>query len=98
MVTGKRAFVGKSQLSVASAILEKEPEPISAVKPTTPPALEHLIRRCLAKDPEERWQTARDLARELKWIAESAPEADRTARTVWTKTVKLGWLVAAFWD
>jgi Tol biopolymer transport system component len=71
MLTDQRAFPGKSQLSVASAILEKEPASISTVKPMTPPALDHAIRRCLAKDPEERWQTARDLALELKWIAES---------------------------
>ena len=74
MLTGKRAFAGKSQLSVASAILEKDPAPISSVKPMTPPALDHAIRRCLAKDPEERWQTARDLALELKWIAESGSQ------------------------
>ena len=75
MVTGRRAFEGKSQLSVASAILEKEPEPLSAVKPMTPPALDHAIRTCLAKDPEKRWQTARDLAHALKWIAESGSHA-----------------------
>ena len=75
MLTGQRAFQGKSQLSVASAILEKEPEPISAVKPITPPALDHAILICLAKDPEERWQTARDLLLELKWIAESGPQS-----------------------
>src|SRR5256885_5613748 len=71
MVTGKQAFEGKSQLSVASAILEKEPEPISAVKPMTPPALDHAIKKCLAKLPDERWQSASDLAGELKWMAES---------------------------
>src|SRR6202040_1546184 len=70
MVTRKRAFEGKSQLSVASAILEKEPASITTIKPMTPPALDHAIRRCLAKDPEERWQMARDLMLELKWIAE----------------------------
>jgi serine/threonine protein kinase len=70
MLTGQRAFDGKSQLSVASAILEKEPAPLSSYKPMTPPALDHAIRRCLAKDPEERWQTARDLALELKWMGE----------------------------
>ncbi len=69
MVTGQRAFPGKSQLSVASAILEKDPEPISTMQPLTPPALDRTIRVCLAKDPEERWQTARDLANELRWIA-----------------------------
>jgi eukaryotic-like serine/threonine-protein kinase len=75
MLTGQRAFDGKSQLSVASAILEKEPAPISTVKPMTPPALDHAIRRCLAKDPEERWQTARDVAIELKWIADSGSQS-----------------------
>ena len=74
MVTGQRAFQGKSQLSVASAILEKEPAPINTLKPLTPPALEHAIRRCLAKDPEERWQSARDLALELEWTAESGTQ------------------------
>src|SRR5467141_1450529 len=74
MLTGQRAFQGKSQLSVASAILEKEPAPISAIKPMTPPALDRGIRRCLAKDPEDRWQTARDLLLELKWIAEGGSQ------------------------
>src|SRR6478672_5887680 len=70
MVTGKRAFEAKSQLSVASAILEKEPEPIGTARSLTPPALDHVIRKCLAKIPENRWQTARDLALELNWTAE----------------------------
>jgi Tol biopolymer transport system component len=70
MVTSKKAFEGKSQLSVASAILEKDPAPISTIKPMSPPVLDHAIRRCLAKDPDDRWQTARDLARELDWIGE----------------------------
>ncbi len=78
MLAGQRAFQGKSQLSVASAILEKEPAPISTVKPMTPPALDHAIRRCLAKDPEERWQTARDVALELKWIAEAGWQSNAT--------------------
>jgi Tol biopolymer transport system component len=72
MVTGKRAFDGTSHLSVASAILEKEPAVISAFQPSTPPALDHAIRRCLAKDREERWQSTRDLGLELKWIAEDS--------------------------
>jgi Tol biopolymer transport system component len=78
MITGKRAFDGKSPLSVASAILEKDPPPIRSIKPMSPPALDHAIRRCLAKDREERWQTARDLGFELKWIAESGPEVGGT--------------------
>src|SRR5712692_1080058 len=67
MVTGKRAFEGKSQLSVASAILEKEPAPISSLKPLTPSTLERIIKKCLAKEPERRWQNAGDLASELQW-------------------------------
>src|SRR5258706_672343 len=69
MLTGKRAFEGKSQLSMASAILEREPEPISAIQPLTPAALEHTIRTCLAKDPEDRFQSAHDLKLQLLWIA-----------------------------
>src|ERR1700740_3464312 len=71
MLTGTFAFPGKSHLSVASSILEKQPDPITSLKPLTPPALKHIIRRCLAKDPEERWQTTRDLALELRGVAES---------------------------
>jgi eukaryotic-like serine/threonine-protein kinase len=74
MVTGKKAFEGKSQLSVASAILEKEPEPITSTKPLTPPALNHAIRKCFRKLLDERWQSASDLASELKWIAETGAE------------------------
>src|SRR5438094_2682694 len=75
MLTGRPAFSGKSQLSVASAILEKEPEPITTRLPLTPPALDRTIRVCLAKDPEERWQSARDLLLELKWIASGGSQA-----------------------
>jgi eukaryotic-like serine/threonine-protein kinase len=81
MVTGQKAFGGKSQLSVASAILEKEPESIRASRPLTPLALDHAISRCLAKDKEERWQTARDLKLELKWIGESGLQATLASRT-----------------
>src|ERR1700720_1116944 len=60
MLTGKRAFQGKTQLSVASAILEREPAPLSSIKPLTPINLDRAIRRSLAKDRDDRWQTARD--------------------------------------
>jgi serine/threonine protein kinase/Tol biopolymer transport system component len=96
MLTGQRAFQGKSQLSVASAILEKEPEPLTSLKPMMPAALEHAIQRCLAKDPEERWQTARDLALELKWIADLP--AQRTGSGILparlTTTGSWGWFLA----
>ena len=88
MLTGQRAFQGKSQLSVASAILEKEPAPVTVTKPMTPPALDHVIRRCLAKDPEERWQTARDLELELKWIAEAGSQAGVPAPVVTHRKVR----------
>jgi serine/threonine protein kinase len=68
MVTGRRAFEGQSSLSVASAILEKEPAPITSVDSMVPPALEHAVQRCLAKDRDERWQSAHDLKAELEWI------------------------------
>lgn len=71
MLTGRKAFEGKSQLSVVSAILEKEPAPVSTVKPTSPPALDHIIRKCLAKSPDDRWQSADDLGSELSWVAET---------------------------
>lgn len=73
MVTGRRAFEGKSQLSVASAILEREPDPVSKLLPMAPAALDHVVNDCLAKDPEARWQNAADIARQLRWIANAGP-------------------------
>jgi Tol biopolymer transport system component len=98
MLTGKRAFEGKSQLSIASAILEKDPAPVSSIKPMTPPALDHAIRRCLAKDPEERWQTGRDLELELKWIAEKGSHAGASGPFVALRGIRgwLGWAGTAF--
>jgi eukaryotic-like serine/threonine-protein kinase len=70
MATGKKAFEGKSQASLMVAILEREPPPISSLQPMTPPALDRVVKRCLAKEPDERCQSAKDLTDELKWIAE----------------------------
>src|SRR6266446_1713679 len=70
MLSGKRAFRGKSQLSVAGALLEKNPEALNTLQPLTPLSLERVVSKCLAKDPEDRWQNTRDLATELRWIAE----------------------------
>jgi serine/threonine protein kinase/Tol biopolymer transport system component len=81
MTTGKRAFAGKSQLSVASAILEKDPEPITSVQPRTPAPLDHVILRCLAKNPDERWQSVRDCKLELAWIAEHPQGAATVSAT-----------------
>ncbi len=98
MTTAKKAFPGKSQYSVASAILEKDPEPITALQPMTPPALERLVKRCLAKDPEDRWQTARDLAVELKWISEGHTVAADYVRRPGERSSplqRIAWVVAA---
>lgn len=74
MVTGKRVFEGKSRVLLMSAIATAEPPPLSSADPATPPALDHVVRTCLAKDPADRWQTARDLLAELQAIATGADE------------------------
>src|SRR5262245_44941687 len=71
MATGRKAFEGDSKASLTAAILTAEPPPITKIQPLTPAALDRVVKRCLAKHPEDRWQTARDLASELKWIAEA---------------------------
>src|ERR1700681_2808342 len=78
MATGKRAFEGKSQASLIAKILEIDPPPISSLQPMTPPALERTVKRCLAKEPDDRWQTARDLEVQLKWIAEGGSQIGLT--------------------
>jgi serine/threonine protein kinase len=82
MATGKRAFEGKSQISVASSILEKEPPPVVSVIPTSPPSLDHVIRGCLAKDPDARWHSAGDVARELRWIGTSSGNSSQVSAPV----------------
>ncbi|MGH9365800.1 MAG: protein kinase domain-containing protein, partial [Thermoanaerobaculia bacterium] len=75
MATGKKAFSGKSQASLIASILEREPPAISSVAPMTPPALDRVVKTCLAKDPDERWQTAHDVRLQLAWIAEGGSQA-----------------------
>jgi eukaryotic-like serine/threonine-protein kinase len=75
MATGKKAFEGKSQASLIAKILETDPPPMSSLQPMTPPALDRVVKRCLAKEPDERCQSAKDLTDELKWIAESGPQS-----------------------
>jgi Tol biopolymer transport system component/predicted Ser/Thr protein kinase len=93
MATGKKTFVGQGHASLISSIMTAEPLPLSQIQPMVRPALDRLVRRCLAKDPEERWQSARDVVSELKWIAEgesqvaaAAPEVmkrNRRERLTW---------------
>jgi eukaryotic-like serine/threonine-protein kinase len=82
MATGKRAFEGKSQASVISAIMSSDPPPMSSLQPMTPPALDRVVKKCLRKDPDERWQNAHDLTDELKWIAEGGSQVTSTPTTV----------------
>jgi Tol biopolymer transport system component len=94
MTTGKRAFEGKSQISVASSILEKDPAPLSAVKPQTPPAFEHVVTTCLQKNPEDRFQTAHDVRLQLKWIAEGGSVAAAPALAPAPRGSSMGWIGA----
>ena len=75
MATGKRAFEGKSSASIIAAILAVDPPPMSSLQPITPPQLDRVVQKCLAKEPDKRWQAASDLRDELQWIAQGGPEA-----------------------
>jgi len=90
MATGKRAFEGKSMASIMAAVLERNPVPIAAVEPGLPPALDRLVKACLAKDPDERIQTVQDVKLQLKWLAEeseaSGPQEE--APVSWTGHLK----------
>ncbi|HEY6547868.1 MAG TPA: protein kinase [Vicinamibacteria bacterium] len=106
MVTGQTAFEGKSQASLISAIMGSEPPPLSARAPLAPPALERVVRTCLAKEPDDRWQSAHDVAAELRWISEAGSQAGAPApglvrrrsreRMAWA-TVVAALAVAAGW-
>ncbi len=97
MATGKKAFTGASQASLVSAILRDEPKPISEIAPMAPPALDRLVKTCLAKDPEERWQSARDVMSELRWIGQAGSQAGAPAVVVSRRKnrEKLAWGIAA---
>jgi len=89
--TGKRAFEGSTSLSVAAAILEKEPASMREAAPLTPPALEHVVERCLRKSPDQRWQSAADVGWELAWAERVAPApAGPAPRRGWTVAVLAG--------
>jgi serine/threonine protein kinase/dipeptidyl aminopeptidase/acylaminoacyl peptidase len=97
ITTGRRPFDGKSQLSLASAILEKDPATIRTLMPLTPAAVERVVSSCLAKNPEDRFQTAHDLRLELEWIAEDLPQLTAPSTTPASKpfTRALPWAISA---
>ena len=95
MATGKKAFEGKSQATVISAIMSLEPPAMSSLQPMTPPALDRVVRRCLEKEPDERWQSANDLANELKWIAEGGSQTRMPVPVISKSRERLAWSLAA---
>jgi eukaryotic-like serine/threonine-protein kinase len=92
MLTGKRAFESSSPASVIAAIMER---PAPSIADVAPPALDRLLQRCLAKDPDDRWQSARDLKAELEWIASGSGEAIASPPPSTSRFGRLPWIVAA---
>jgi Tol biopolymer transport system component len=97
MATGVRPFEGKSQASLIASIMKVEPRPISAIQPMTPPALERVVKQCLAKEPDDRWQTAGDLKRELNWIVEGGSQVGVPAAVATRRKRRMhaSWIIAA---
>ena len=95
MVTGRRAFSGSSQASLITSIMSADPPPATSQQPLIPPALERVLQKCLEKDPERRWQTARDLADEIRWVeaARGKTATDSTVRA--RSTTRWAWTAAA---
>jgi serine/threonine protein kinase len=81
MASGVRAFDGETSASLMAAILTREPAPLRERQPLTPPAFERVVRKCLAKDPDERWQSAKDIADELEWLREAGPATEALSRS-----------------
>ena len=92
MATGRRAFQGATAASLIGAILHTDPPPVSTLQPLTPPGLDRIVDALSRQNPDDRWQTARDLVLELKWIAEHDAQ---TRSNVQRKSSKLGLLGGA---
>jgi Tol biopolymer transport system component len=101
MASGRRAFRGDSQASLIAAILNRHPEPLASVQPMVPPGLDRLVGKCLAKDPDARWQSASDVADELRWIAggedsrEATLEVSHQRRKIRSAATAIALLLAA---
>ena len=94
MVTGRKPFEGKSQVSLMAAILEREPPPMSAIRSVSP-SLDRIVRTCLAKDPDDRFQTAREVLRELRWAEQEKPaQMAAPAPTPAAKSSRAAWVLA----
>ncbi len=95
MLTGRTAFEGKTRASLLGAILKDEPPAVSRVRPVVPAALDRIISTCLAKDPDDRYQSARDLLRDLKWVASGSSDS-AVAQTVAppARSNRLAWIIA----
>jgi eukaryotic-like serine/threonine-protein kinase len=91
MASGKRAFAGKTTASTIAAILASDPQPISSIQPMTPPALDRVVHTCLAKAPEDRFQSVHDLRLQLGWLAEAGSQAGVPA-TVAVRRKRREWL------
>jgi serine/threonine protein kinase/Tol biopolymer transport system component len=89
MATGRRAFAGKTRASLIASILTAEPPPITSIQPTAPPSLDRVVRTCLAKEKDERWQSAHDVAVELRWVLEAQPDVAKA------KQSRVAWIAAA---
>ena len=102
MATGKKAFEGKSQASLMAKILETDPAPMATLAPMTPPALDHVVKRCMEKDPDDRWQSARDICEQLRWISDSGaqtgpsvPSVGQQKRANWMAWMAIAAVLAA---
>jgi eukaryotic-like serine/threonine-protein kinase len=98
MTTGKRAFEGKTAASAMAAVLERDPPPITSLQPMTPPAFERLVKSCLAKDPDDRWQTAHDVKLQLRQILEGGSQITSSAVAIQPlrkRASRLPWIIAA---
>jgi eukaryotic-like serine/threonine-protein kinase len=97
MITGRRAFDGKSRASVVAAVMSQDPPSISSIQPLVPPALDRVIRTCLAKDPDDRWQTAHDVMLQLRWIAEGGSQVGAPTAVVSRRRnrERIAWAIAA---
>jgi len=98
MSTGRGAFSGSSRASIIAAIMGSEPAPISSLQPLSPPALERVVQTCLAKDQDERWQTAHDVRLQLEWIRDAGSQAGAPRVKVQRRITRerIAWASATF--